>query len=196
MQRAQSKKTAWIIGIIGVVVAVVAACVAVFVFHLPQHDAEPPASAETVSSAEASPSPSPSESTTVTPSTTDPMEVIRNYEDFMMKYADFAEMLNSQDGMPASKAEEYTDWLASFDDMMAQFDAVSNSKLTPEQEKYFDEVIDKVDKRMKEPTGSELAGIPRSAEEAEKQAEERQKEADRTAGRANSDDSSESPQDK
>ena len=143
MQRAQSKKTAWIIGIIGVVVAVVAACVAVFVFYLPQRGAEPQASAETVAAAEASPSPS--ESTKVTPSTTDPMEVIRNYEDFMMKYADFAEMLNSQDGMPASKAEEYTDWLASFDDMMAQFDAVSNSKLTPEQEKYFDEVIDKVD---------------------------------------------------
>ena len=195
MQRAQSKKTAWIIGIIGVVVAVMAACVAVFVFHLPQRGAEPQASAETVSSAETSPSPS--ESTTVTPSTTDPMEVIRNYEDFMMKYADFAEMLNSQDGMPASKAEEYTDWLASFDDMMAQFDAVSNSKLTPEQEKYFDEVIDKVDKRMKEATGSELAGIPRSAEEAEKQAEERQKEADRAAGRTSSDeDSSDSSQDK
>lgn len=193
MQRAQSKRTAWIIGVIGVVVAVVAACVAVFVFYLPQRGAEPQASAETVA-AEASASPS--ESTTVTPSTTDPMEVIRNYEDFMMKYADFAEMLNSQDGMPASKAEEYADWLASFDDMMAQFDAVSNSKLTPEQEKYFDEVIDKVDKRMKEATGSELAGIPRSAEEAEKQAEERQKEADRTAGRTNSDDSSESPQDK
>lgn len=193
MQRAQSKRTAWIIGVIGVVVAVVAACVAVFVFYLPQRGAEPQASAETVA-AEASASPS--ESTTVTPSTTDPMEVIRNYEDFMMKYADFAEMLNSQDGMPASKAAEYTDWLASFDDMMAQFDAVSNSKLTPEQEKYFDEVIDKVDKRMKEATGSELAGIPRSAEEAEKQAEERQKEADRTAGRTNSDDSSESPQDK
>lgn len=184
MQRAQSKKTAWIIGIIGVVVAVVAACVAVFVFYLPQRGAEPQASAET---AAAEASPSPSESTKVTPSTTDPMEVIRNYEDFMMKYADFAEMLNSQDGMPASKAEEYTDWLASFDDMMAQFDAVSNSKLTPEQEKYFDEVIDKVDKRMKEATGSELAGIPRSAEEAEKQAEERQKEADRTAGRTSSD---------
>lgn len=193
MQRAQSKKTAWIIGIIGVVVAVVAACVAVFVFHLPQRGAEPQASAETVT-AEASASPS--ESTTVTPSTTDPMEVIRNYEDFMMKYADFAEMLNSQDGMPASKAEEYADWLASFDDIMAQFNAVSNTELTPEQEKYFDEVIDKVDKRMKEATGSELAGIPRSAEEAEKQAEERQKEADRTAGRTNSDDSSESPQDK
>ncbi|RYQ17983.1 chemotaxis sensory transducer [Bifidobacterium pseudolongum subsp. globosum] len=183
MQRAQSKKTAWIIGIIGVVVAVVAACVAVFVFYLPQRGAEPQASAETAAEA----SPSPSESTKVTPSTTDPMEVIRNYEDFMMKYADFAEMLNSQDGMPASKAEEYTDWLASFDDMMAQFDAVSNSKLTPEQEKYFDEVIDKVDKRMKEATGSELAGIPRSAEEAEKQVEERQKEADRTAGRTSSD---------
>lgn len=184
MQRAQSKKTAWIIGIIGVVVAVVAACVAVFVFYLPQRGAEPQASAKT---AAAEASPSPSESTKVTPSTTDPMEVIRNYEDFMMKYADFAEMLNSQDGMPASKAEEYTDWLASFDDMMAQFDAVSNSKLTPEQEKYFDEVIDKVDKRMKEATGSELAGIPRSAEEAEKQVEERQKEADRTAGRTSSD---------
>lgn len=195
MQRAQSKKTAWIIGIIGVIVAVVAACVAVFVFYLPQRGAEPQASAETVAAAEASPSPS--ESTKVTPSTTDPMEVIRNYEDFMMKYADFAEMLNSQDGMPASKAEEYTDWLASFDDMMAQFDAVSNSKLTPEQEKYFDEVIDKVDKRMKEATGSELAGIPRSAEEAKKQAEERQKEADRTAGRTSSDeDSSDSSQDK
>ncbi len=95
MQRAQSKKTAWVIGIIGVVVAVVAACVAVFVFHLPQRGAEPQASAETVAAAEASPSPS--ESTKVTPSTTDPMEVIRNYEDFMMKYADFAEMLNSQD---------------------------------------------------------------------------------------------------
>lgn len=67
----------------------------------------------------------------------------------------------------------------------------------PEQEKYFDEVIDKVDKRMKEATGSELAGIPRSAEEAEKQAEERQKEADRTAGRTSSDeDSSDSSQDK
>lgn len=193
MQRAQSKRTAWIIGVIGVVVAVVAACVAVFVFYRPQRGAEPQASAETVA-AEASASPS--ESTTVTPSTTDPMEVIRNYEDFMMKYADFAEMLNSQDGMPASKAEEYADWLASFDDIMAQFNAVSNTELTPEQEKYFDEVIDKVDKRMKEPTGSELAGIPRSAEEAEKQAEERQKEADRTAGRTNSDDSSESPQDK
>lgn len=195
MQRAQSRKTAWIIGVIGVVVAVVAACVAVFVFHLPQRDTEPQASAETVSGTEASPSPS--ESTKVTPSTTDPMQVIHNYEDFMMKYADFAEMLNSQDGMPASKAEEYTDWLASFDDMMAQFDAVSNSKLTPEQEKYFDEVIDKVDKRMKEATGSELAGIPRSAEEAEKQAEERQKEADRTAGRTSSDEgSSDSSQDK
>ncbi len=193
MQRAQSKRTAWIIGVIGVVVAVVAACVAVFVFYRPQRGAEPQASAETVA-AEASASPS--ESTTVTPSTTDPMEVIRNYEDFMMKYADFAEMLNSQDGMPASKAEEYADWLASFDDIMAQFNAVSNTELTPEQEKYFDEVIDKVDKRMKEATGSELAGIPRSAEEAEKQAEERQKEADRTAGRTNSDDSSESPQDK
>lgn len=194
MQRAQSKKTAWIIGIIGVVVAVVAACVAVFVFHLPQRGAEPQASAETVA-AEASASPS--ESTTVTPSTTDPMEVIRNYEDFMMKYADFAEMLNSQDGMPASKAEEYADWLASFDDIMAQFNAVSNTELTPEQEKYFDEVIDKVDKRMKEATGSELAGIPRSAEEAKKQAEERQKEADRTAGRTSSDEgSSDSSQDK
>ena len=193
MQRAQSKRTAWIIGVIGVVVAVVAACVAVFVFYRPQRGAEPQTSAETVA-AEASASPS--ESTTVTPSTTDPMEVIRNYEDFMMKYADFAEMLNSQDGMPASKAEEYADWLASFDDIMAQFNAVSNTELTPEQEKYFDEVIDKVDKRMKEATGSELAGIPRSAEEAEKQAEERQKEADRTAGRTNSDDSSESPQDK
>ncbi len=43
MQRAQSKKTAWIIGIIGVVVAVVAACVAVFVFHLPQRGAPPSA---------------------------------------------------------------------------------------------------------------------------------------------------------
>lgn len=194
MQRAQSKRTAWIIGVIGVVVAVVAACVAVFVFYLPQRGAEPQASAETVA-AEASASPS--ESTTVTPSTTDPMEVIRNYEDFMMKYADFAEMLNSQDGMPASKAEEYADWLASFDDIMAQFDAVSNSKLTPEQEKYFDEVIDKVDKRRKEATGSELAGIPRSAEEAKKQAEERQKEADRTAGRTSSDEgSSDSSQDK
>ncbi|WP_242357174.1 DUF6591 domain-containing protein [Bifidobacterium pseudolongum] len=194
MQRAQSKKTAWIIGIIGVVVAVVAACVAVFVFHLPQRGAEPQASAETVA-AEASASPS--ESTTVTPSTTDPMEVIRNYEDFMMKYADFAEMLNSQDGMPASKAEEYADWLASFDDIMAQFNAVSNTELTPEQEKYFDEVIDKVDKRMKEATGSELAGIPRSAEEAKKQAEERQKEADRTAGRTSSDEGSlDSSQDK
>ncbi len=74
--------------------------------------------------------------------------------------------------------------------MMAQFDAVSNSKLTPEQEKYFEEVIDKVDKRMKEATGSELAGIPRSAEEAKKQAEERQKEADRTAGRTSSDEDS------
>lgn len=194
MQRAQSKKTAWIIGVIGVVVAVVAACVAVFVFYLPQRGAEPQASAETVA-AEASASPS--ESTTVTPSTTDPMEVIRNYEDFMMKYADFAEMLNSQDGMPASKAEEYADWLASFDDIMAQFNAVSNTELTPEQEKYFDEVIDKVDKRMKEATGSELAGIPRSAEEAKKQAEERQKEADRTAGRTSSDEgSSDSSQDK
>lgn len=194
MQRAQSKRTAWIIGVIGVVVAVVAACVAVFVFHLPQRGAEPQASAETVA-AEASASPS--ESTTVTPSTTDPMEVIRNYEDFMMKYADFAEMLNSQDGMPASKAEEYADWLASFDDIMAQFNAVSNTELTPEQEKYFDEVIDKVDKRMKEATGSELAGIPRSAEEAKKQAEERQKEADRTAGRTSSDEgSSDSSQDK
>lgn len=187
MQRAQSRKTAWIIGVIGVVVAVVAACVVVFVFHLPQRDAEPQASTETVSSTEVSPSPS--ESTKVTPSTTDPMQVIRNYEDFMMKYADFAEMLNSQDGMPASKAEEYTDWLASFDDMMAQFNAVSDSELTPEQEQYFDEVINKVDKRMKEATGSELAGIPRSAEEAEKQAEERQKEADRTAGRTSSDES-------
>lgn len=194
MQRAQSKRTAWIIGVIGVVVAVVAACVAVFVFYLPQRGAEPQASAETVA-AEASASPS--ESTTVTPSTTDPMEVIRNYEDFMMKYADFAEMLNSQDGMPASKAEEYADWLASFDDIMAQFNAVSNTELTPEQEKYFDEVIDKVDKRMKEATGSELAGIPRSAEEAKKQAEERQKEADRTAGRTSSDEgSSDSSQDK
>ncbi|RYQ07478.1 DUF6591 domain-containing protein [Bifidobacterium pseudolongum] len=194
MQRAQSKRTAWIIGVIGVVVAVVAACVAVFVFYLPQRGAEPQASAETVA-AEASASPS--ESTTVTPSTTDPMEVIRNYEDFMMKYADFAEMLNSQDGMPASKAEEYADWLASFDDIMAQFNAVSNTELTPEQEKYFDEVIDKVDKRRKEATGSELAGIPRSAEEAKKQAEERQKEADRTAGRTSSDEgSSDSSQDK
>ena len=139
MQRAQSRRTAWIIGVIGVVVAVVAACVAVFVFYRPQRGAEPQASAETVA-AEASASPS--ESTTVTPSTTDPMEVIRNYEDFMMKYADFAEMLNSQDGMPASKAEEYADWVASFDDIMAQFNAVSNTELTPEQEKYFDEVID------------------------------------------------------
>lgn len=69
MQRAQSKKTAWIIGIIGVVVAVVAACVAVFVFYLPQRGAEPQASAET---AAAEASPSPSESTKVTPSTTDP----------------------------------------------------------------------------------------------------------------------------
>lgn len=185
MQRAQSKKTAWIVGVIGVVVAVVAACVAVFVFHLPQRGSEPEASAETVASAEASPSPS--ASTKVTPSTTEPMEVIRNYEDFMMKYADYAEMLNSTEGIPASKIDDYTDWLASFDDMMAQFDAVSNSELTPEQEKYFDEVIDKVDKRMKEATGSELAGIPRSAEEAKKQAEERQKEADRTAGRTSSD---------
>ncbi|EFA22533.1 DUF6591 domain-containing protein [Bifidobacterium gallicum] len=116
----------------------------------------------------------------VTPSTTEPMEVIKNYEQFMMDYADYAEMLNSAEGIPADKLEGYTQWLARFDDIQAQFDAVSDTKLTPEQEAYFDDVIDRVNKRMIEATGTTAVAIPRSAEEAEKLQAQREEEAEKS----------------
>ncbi|KFI61948.1 putative chemotaxis sensory transducer [Bifidobacterium cuniculi] len=173
--KTKHRKT-WIIVAVAAVAAIATALVAVFVFHLPFGDTQAEAEQETTSE--------------VTPSTTDPMEVIKNYEQFMMDYADYAEMLNSQDGIPADKAEGYAEWLKSFDDINAQFEAVSDTELTPEQEAYFDEVIDRVDQRMREATGSELAGIPRSAEEAEEQYEARKAEADRTAGRISDEDAS------
>lgn len=162
----KSSKTAWIVGIVGMVVAIAAAVVAVVVFHLPFGPSQTVASNET---------------TEVVAETDDPMEVIQNYEKFMMDYADYAEMLNSQDGIPADKMEAYAEWLKEFDQINAQFNAVSDKELTPEQEAYFDEVIDRVDKRMREATGSELAGIPRSEEEAEAQQEARKKAAEESA---------------
>lgn len=171
----KSKKTVWITGVVVLIAVVAAACVAVLALRLPGRGGDTAAAA-------ASPTSQSAVDERTTPSTTDPMEVIENYETFMMQYADYAEMLNSQDGIPADQAAGYAEWLARFDDVIAQFEAVQDVELTPEQERYFDEVIDRVDDRMVEATGSELVRTPRSAQEAEEQARLRQEEAARTSG--------------
>lgn len=170
-----SRKAIWII--VGSAIAALVATALIVVFVVKPFDSEP-AAEEAASTSE------------VTPSTTDPMEVIANYEAFMMEYADYLEMLNSDQGIPSDKVEEYADWIAQFDDINAQLNAVNDVELTEEQQEYFDEVIDRVDARLKEASGDDLIGIPRTEEEAEAQAEARASASASSAGTATDDASS------
>ncbi|RSX48745.1 DUF6591 domain-containing protein [Bifidobacterium castoris] len=170
----QSKKKVWIIAaVVGVVVAALVAVGVIVALRLN-------AKADTV--AEAKPSASASQGAetedTVTPSTTDPEQVMKNYEEFMTKYAYYATLLNSQDGLPADEVDGYIEWNSQMEDVLAQLEAVQDTELTPEQQKRFDAMLDRVDDMMVEATGSELVRTPRSAEEAEQQAKDREKAAE------------------
>lgn len=169
----QSKKKVWIIVIVGVVVA---ALVAVGVIVALRLNAKADAAAEAKPAASASQSAETED--TVTPSTTDPEQVMKNYEEFMTKYAYYATLLNSQDGLPADEVDGYIEWNSQMEDILAQLEAVEDTELTPEQQKRFDAMLDRVDDMMVEATGSELVRTPRSAEEAEQQAKDREKAAE------------------
>lgn len=175
----QSKKKVWIIAIVGVVVAALVAVGVIVALRL---------NAKAGTAAEAKPAASASQSAesedkdgeekTVTPSTTDPEQVMKNYEEFMTKYAYYATLLNSQDGLPADEVDGYIEWNSQMEDILAQLEAVEDTELTPEQQKRFDAMLDRVDDMMVEATGSELVRTPRSAEEAEQQAKDREKAAE------------------
>lgn len=169
----QSKKKVWIIAIVGVVVAALVAVGVIVALRL---------NAKADTAAEAKPAASASQSAetedTVTPSTTDPEQVMKNYEEFMTKYAYYATLLNSQDGLPADEVDGYIEWNSQMEDILAQLEAVEDTELTPEQQKRFDAMLDRVDDMMVEATGSELVRTPRSAEEAEQQAKDREKAAE------------------
>lgn len=172
----QSKKKVWIIAIVGVVVA---ALVAVGVIVALRLNAKADTAAEAKPAASASQSAeTEGEEKTVTPSTTDPEQVMKNYEEFMTKYAYYATLLNSQDGLPADEVDGYIEWNSQMEDVLAQLEAVQDTELTPEQQKRFDAMLDRVDDMMVEATGSELVRTPRSAEEAEQQAKDREKAAE------------------
>lgn len=175
----QSKKKVWIIAIVGVVVA---ALVAVGVIVALRLNAKGDTAAEAKPAASASQSAESEdkdgEEKTVTPSTTDPEQVMKNYEEFMTKYAYYATLLNSQDGLPADEVDGYIEWNSQMEDILAQLEAVQDTELTPEQQKRFDAMLDRVDDMMVEATGSELVRTPRSAEEAEQQAKDREKAAE------------------
>lgn len=174
----QSKKRIWIIAIVGVVVA---ALIAVGVIVALRLNAKGDAVAEAKPAASASQSAASGDEDgekKVTPSTTDPEQVMKNYEEFMTKYAYYATLLNSQDGLPADEVDAYLEWNSQMEDVLAQIDAVKDTELTPEQQKRFDAMLDRVDDMMVEATGSELVRTPRSAEEAEQQAKDREKAAE------------------
>ncbi|PAU70081.1 hypothetical protein B1400_0275 [Bifidobacterium italicum] len=190
------KKKIWIIAVVGVVAA---ALVAVGVIVALRLNAKGDAVAEAKPAASASQSAASGdedgEKKKVTPSTTDPEQVMKNYEEFMTKYAYYAKLLNSQDGLPADEVDGYIEWNSQMEDILAQFEAVQDTELTPEQKKEFDAMLDRVDDMMVEATGSELVRTPRTAEEAEKLAEERKKAAEEsrkalTGGSGSSDDES------
>ncbi|PAU68244.1 DUF6591 domain-containing protein [Bifidobacterium criceti] len=175
-QEAASKKKVWVIAIVGVIVAALVAVGILLALHF---------TSKKDASAEASPSSASSQSAAsdegkkeVTPSTTDPEQVMKNYEEFMTKYAHFATLLNSDEGIPASEVEDYIAWNEQAEDIMAQLHAVQDTELTPEQQKEFDAMLDRVDDMMVEATGSELVRTPRTAEEAEQQAKAREKAAE------------------
>lgn len=197
----QSKKKVWIIAIVGVVVAALVAVGVIVALRLNAKgdtaaEAEPAASASQSAESEDKDG----EEKTVAPSTTDPEQVMKNYEEFMTKYAYYATLLNSQDGLPADEVDGYIEWNSQMEDILAQLEAVQDTELTPEQQKRFDAMLDRVDDMMVEATGSELVRTPRSAEEAEQQAKDREKAAEEsrnalTGGSgSSSDDQSESSQ--
>lgn len=175
-QEAASKKKVWIIAIVGVIVAALVAVGILLALHFTsKKDASAEASPSSASSQSAA---SDEEKKEVTPSTTDPEQVMKNYEEFMTKYAHFATLLNSDEGIPASEVEDYIAWNEQAEDIMAQLHAVQDTELTPEQQKEFDAMLDRVDDMMVEATGSELVRTPRTAEEAEQQAKAREKAAE------------------
>ncbi len=175
-QEAASKKKVWVIAIVGVIVAALVAVGILLALHFTsKKDASAEASPSSASSQSAA---SDEEKKEVTPSTTDPEQVMKNYEEFMTKYAHFATLLNSDEGIPASEVEDYIAWNEQAEDIMAQLHAVQDTELTPEQQKEFDAMLDRVDDLMVEATGSELVRTPRTAEEAEQQAKAREKAAE------------------
>lgn len=175
-QEAAPKKKVWIIAIVGVIVAALVAVGILLALHFTsKKDASAEASPSSASSQSAA---SDEEKKEVTPSTTDPEQVMKNYEEFMTKYAHFATLLNSDEGIPASEVEDYIAWNEQAEDIMAQLHAVQDTELTPEQQKEFDAMLDRVDDMMVEATGSELVRTPRTAEEAEQQAKAREKAAE------------------
>lgn len=175
-QEAASKKKVWVIAIVGVIVAALVAVGILLALHFTsKKDASAEASPSSASSQSAA---SDEEKKEVTPSTTDPEQVMKNYEEFMTKYAHFATLLNSDEGIPASEVEDYIAWNEQAEDIMAQLHAVQDTELTPEQQKEFDAMLDRVDDMMVEATGSELVRTPRTAEEAEQQAKAREKAAE------------------
>lgn len=175
-QEAASKKKVWIIAIVGVIVAALVAVGILLALHFTsKKDASAEASPSSASSQSAA---SDEEKKEVTPSTTDPEQVMKNYEEFMTKYAHYATLLNSDEGIPASEVEDYIAWNEQAEDIMAQLHAVQDTELTPEQQKEFDAMLDRVDDMMVEATGSELVRTPRTAEEAEQQAKAREKAAE------------------
>lgn len=175
-QETASKKKVWIIAIVGVIVAALVAVGILLALHfISKKDASAEASPSSASSQSAA---SDEEKKEVTPSTTDPEQVMKNYEEFMTKYAYYATLLNSDEGIPASEVEGYIAWSEQAEDIMAQLHAVQDTELTPEQQKEFDAMLDRVDDRMVKATGSELVRTPRTAEEAEQQAKAREKAAE------------------
>lgn len=184
-KQSKSKKI-WIIAIVGVVVAALIAVGVIVALRLNAKDdaeAEAKPAASTSQSAASEDKDDKSKESDgkeekVAPSTTDPEQVMKNYEEFMTKYAHYATLLNSQEGIPADEVEGYIEWNSQMEDILAQIEAVENTKLTPEQQKEFDAMLDRVDDMMVKATGSELVRTPRSAEEAKKQAEERKKAAE------------------
>lgn len=189
-KQSKSKKI-WIIAIVGVVVAALIAVGVIVALRLSAKDdaeAEAKPAASTSQSAASEDKDDKSKESDgkdadgkeekVAPSTTDPEQVMKNYEEFMTKYAHYATLLNSQEGIPADEVEGYIEWNSQMEDILAQIEAVENTKLTPEQQKEFDAMLDRVDDMMVKATGSELVRTPRSAEEAKKQAEERKKAAE------------------
>ncbi len=192
------KKKIWIIAVVGVVAAALVAVGIIVALRFNTKEdasAEAKPSASTSQSADADKEGEDGEKKKVTPSTTDPEQVMKNYEEFMTKYAYYAKLLNSQDGLPADEVDGYIEWNSQMEDILAQFEAVQDTELTPEQKKEFDAMLDRVDDMMVEATGSELVRTPRTAEEAEKLAEERKKAAEEsrkalTGGSGSSDDES------
>lgn len=178
-QEAAPKKKVWIIAIVGVIVAALVAVGILLALHFTsKKDASAEASPSSTSSQSAASDDSDEGRKEVTPSTTDPEQVMKNYEEFMTKYAHYATLLNSDEGIPASEVEDYIAWNEQAEDIMAQLHAVQDTELTPEQQKEFDAMLDRVDDMMVEATGSELVRTPRTAEEAEQQAKAREKAAE------------------